>query len=124
MRRINERSTKTISHKRVSFRKTVYNMSNTGAIKVLTRMVPVDFFLLHSIYQPKSIRITMINSRGFLQLCLSASCEPFSLFHHSVLTWLDCFTVMVHCISFEASMRVKNVCVLITTESKAKIWYQ
>ena len=23
--------------------------------------------------------------------------EPFSLFHHSVLVWLECFSMMIHC---------------------------
>ena len=31
--------------------------------------------------------------------------EPFSLFHHSVLIWLDCFSMVIHCNSYEASMR-------------------
>ena len=31
--------------------------------------------------------------------------EPFSLFHHSVLILLDRFSVMMHCISYEASTR-------------------
>ena len=30
---------------------------------------------------------------------LSVSHEPFSLFHHGVLIWLECFTMMIHCIS-------------------------
>ena len=35
---------------------------------------------------------------GFHKLWLSVSCELFSLFHHSVLIWLDCFSMMVHSI--------------------------
>ena len=35
------------------------------------------------------------------------SLEPFSLFHHSVLFRLDCFSVMTNCISKEASMLAK-----------------
>ena len=49
---------------------------------------------------------------------------PFSLFYHSVLLLFDCFSVMIHCISKEASLRAKQFCVLTTTESRAKIWRQ
>ena len=49
---------------------------------------------------------------------------PFSLFHHSVLICFTWFSVMIHCISKEASMRALQFCVLTTTESSAKIWHQ
>ena len=47
--------------------------------------------------------------------------EPFFLFHHNVLILLDCFSVMIHCISKEAFMRAKQLFVLVTKESRAKI---
>ena len=34
----------------------------------------------------------------FLKLWLSVGREPFSLYHHSVLIWLECFSRMIHCI--------------------------
>ena len=30
---------------------------------------------------------------------MAVSHEPFSLFHHGVLIWLECFSMMIHCIS-------------------------
>ena len=30
---------------------------------------------------------------------LSVSHKPFSLFHHGVLIWLECFSMMIHCIN-------------------------
>ena len=39
----------------------------------------------------------------------SVSHEPFSLFHHSVLICLDCFSVMMYCICKAASMQAKQV---------------
>ena len=50
--------------------------------------------------------------------------EPFSLFHHSMLILFDYFSEMIHFISQESSMRAKQLCVLTTTESRAKIWRQ
>ena len=32
-------------------------------------------------------------------LWLSVSHEPFSLFHHGVFIWLECFSMIIHCIS-------------------------
>ena len=51
--------------------------------------------------------------------------EPFSLFHHGVFCFY-CFsvTVMMYCISWEASSRAKHICVLTATKSRAKIWFQ
>ena len=47
---------------------------------------------------------------------LSVSHEPFSLFHHSVLMLTDCFSVTMHCISWEASMRLKQFLCVLTTK--------
>ena len=41
-------------------------------------------------------------------------------FHNFVLMYLDCFSTMMHCISYEDSMSAKQVCVL-TKSSRAKI---
>ena len=43
-------------------------------------------------------------------------------FHHNISIWLDSSYVMVHCISYEASLRAKHVCVLTTADSRPKIW--
>ena len=61
-----------------------------------------------------------LNLSFSLALTISESWARFiiSLFHHSVL---DYFSVMIHCISLEASIRAKQFCVLATTESRAKI---
>ena len=50
----------------------------------------------------------------------------FSLFHHSVVILLDCFSVMirVHFISYDASMRAEIFLNFNNTYSRAKIWYQ
>ena len=36
-----------------------------------------------------------------------------------MLMGIDCISMMIHCISSEASMRAKQFCVLTTTESRA-----
>ena len=36
---------------------------------------------------------------------------PFSMLYNSVLLLFDCFSVMTHCMSKEASMRAKQFCV-------------
>ena len=41
----------------------------------------------------------------FHKLRLSVSRESFSLHHHSLLIWLDCFSVVIHCTSYKASMK-------------------
>ena len=41
--------------------------------------------------------------------------------YYSVLI-IDCFSLMIHCISQRASMRAKQFCILTTTESRVKIW--
>ena len=35
--------------------------------------------------------------------------EAFSLFHHDVLIKSECFSMMIHCISEEASMRAEHI---------------
>ena len=51
---------------------------------------------------------------------------PFSLFHHSVVILLDCFSVMirVHFYSKDASMRVELFLCFNNADSRAKIWCQ
>ena len=46
----------------------------------------------------------------------------FFLFHLCVL--ISYLSVVIHCISLEASMRSKHVCVLTATDSRANIWCQ
>ena len=38
--------------------------------------------------------------------------EPYSLYSHNVLIWFDCISVIIYCISKEASMRAKQFCAL------------
>ena len=42
----------------------------------------------------------------------------------SEISGFDCFSVMRHCISYEASMRAKQFCVLAVAECSVKIWSQ
>ena len=49
---------------------------------------------------------------------------PFPLFHQIVLISFNCFSIVMHCSGWEASMRALRFCASTAAESRAKIWYQ
>ena len=48
--------------------------------------------------------------------------ELLSLFHYNMLIWFVCFSVIMHCVSKETSMRAKPFLCVTTEEYRAKIW--
>ena len=44
--------------------------------------------------------------------------EPFSLFHHGVVIWLECFSMMIHCIRWPPC-ELNISCTSTTAESRA-----
>ena len=76
-------------------------------------------FLLWVVYDPCYwLGPLLLNLR--FSIVLTVSQEPCSLFHPGMLMLLDCFSVMMHYISYEASMAANNFRVL-TIESSAKV---
>ena len=74
-------------------------------------------------------RLIDVLSDRYIKVCcslidvLNVSRVVFSLFHHRPLIGLDCFSVVMHYISWEPSMRAKHLCfVLTTTEPRANNW--
>ena len=50
--------------------------------------------------------------------------DIFSLYHHSGLICLDCFSVMYIAIVWKPPCELKSIFVLTITESRANIWLQ
>ena len=50
--------------------------------------------------------------------------EPFSLFHHGVLIWLECFPWWYIALVRWPPCELNISCTSTTAESRAKIWYQ